>query len=29
MTADVWWYMNHYETYCKEHGIPINPQLYI
>ncbi|MGK9052916.1 2,4'-dihydroxyacetophenone dioxygenase family protein [Neorhizobium petrolearium] len=28
-TADVWWFMNHYETYCKEHGIPINPQLYI
>ena len=28
-TADVWWFMNHYESYCKEHGIPLNPQLYI
>ena len=29
MTADVWWFINHYESYCEEHGIPINPQLYI
>lgn len=29
MTADVWWFMDHYESYCREHGIPINPQLYI
>jgi hypothetical protein len=29
MTADVWWYINHYETYCRENGIPLNPQLYI
>lgn len=29
MTADVWWYINHYETYCREHGIPINPKLYL
>ena len=28
-TVDVWWFINHYETYCKEHGIPINKQLYI
>jgi 2,4'-dihydroxyacetophenone dioxygenase len=28
-TLDVWWYINHYETYCKEHGIPINRQLYL
>jgi 2,4'-dihydroxyacetophenone dioxygenase len=28
-TLDVWWYINHYESYCKEHGIPINPQLYL
>ena len=28
-TADVWWYMNHYETYCKENGLEINEQLYI
>jgi hypothetical protein len=29
MTADVWWFMDHYESYCKANGIPINPQLYI
>jgi hypothetical protein len=29
MTADVWWFMNHYETYCRENELPINPQLYI
>lgn len=28
-TLDVWWFMNHYETYCKENGIPINKQLYL
>jgi len=28
-TLDVWWFINHYETYCRENGIPINPQLYI
>jgi hypothetical protein len=28
-TLDVWWYINHYETYCREHNIPINKQLYI
>jgi len=29
MTADVWWFMNHYETHCRENGLPINPQLYL
>ncbi len=28
-TVDVFWFIDHYESYCKEHGIPINPQLYI
>jgi hypothetical protein len=28
-TVDVWWFINHYETYCREHGIPINKQLYL
>jgi hypothetical protein len=28
-TLDVWWFINHYETHCREHGIPINPQLYL
>ena len=28
-TADVWWFINHYETHCRAHGIPINPKLYI
>jgi len=28
-TLDVFWYINHYETYCREHGLPINKQLYL
>jgi hypothetical protein len=28
-TTDVWWFINHYETYCREHGIAINPELYL
>ncbi len=28
-TVDVWWMINHYESYCKEQGIPINPKLYL
>jgi 2,4'-dihydroxyacetophenone dioxygenase len=28
-TADVWWMMNHYESYCREQNIPINPKLYL
>ena len=26
---DVWWFMNHYETHCRAHDIPINKQLYL
>jgi hypothetical protein len=28
-TLDVWWYINHYESYCSEHGLPINEELYL
>lgn len=28
-TTDVWWFINHYETYCKANGIAINPKLYL
>jgi hypothetical protein len=28
-TLDIWWFINHYESYCREHGIPINRQLYL
>ena len=28
-TIDVFWSINHYESYCREHGIPINQQLYL
>ena len=28
-TTDVFWFMNHYETYCRENGLPINPKLYL
>jgi 2,4'-dihydroxyacetophenone dioxygenase len=28
-TLDVWWFINHYETYCRENNLPINPQLYL
>lgn len=28
-TLDIWWFMNHYETYCRENGMAINEQLYI
>lgn len=28
-TLDVWWFIKHYESHCKEHGIPINRQLYL
>lgn len=28
-TVDVFWFINHYESYCREHGIPINQQLYL
>ncbi len=29
MTADVWWFMDHYESYCKANGIALNPELYL
>ena len=28
-TSDVFFFMNHYETYCREHNIPINKELYL
>lgn len=28
-TADVWWFIDHYESYCREQGIPINEKLYL
>ncbi|MGC1269576.1 MAG: 2,4'-dihydroxyacetophenone dioxygenase family protein [Croceibacterium sp.] len=28
-TVDVWWMINHYETHCRENGIPINQKLYL
>jgi 2,4'-dihydroxyacetophenone dioxygenase len=28
-TTDVFWFMNHYETYCRENNLPINPKLYL
>jgi len=28
-TLDVWWFMNHYESYCEEQGLPINKALYL
>jgi 2,4'-dihydroxyacetophenone dioxygenase len=28
-TVDVWWFINHYQSYRREHGIPINKQLYL
>ena len=28
-TLDVFWFINHYVTYCEEHNIPINEQLFL
>ncbi|WP_338241308.1 2,4'-dihydroxyacetophenone dioxygenase family protein [Aurantiacibacter hainanensis] len=28
-TTDVFWFMNHYETYCRENNLPINEKLYL
>jgi hypothetical protein len=28
-TTDVWWFINHDESHCREHGIAINPKLYL
>jgi 2,4'-dihydroxyacetophenone dioxygenase len=25
----VFWFINHYETYCQENGIPIDQRLYL
>jgi 2,4'-dihydroxyacetophenone dioxygenase len=28
-TLDVWWFINHYESHCREHGLAINKSLYL
>lgn len=28
-TVDVFWFIDHYERYCTENNIPINPRLYL
>lgn len=28
-TTDVWWFIDHYESYCRANGIAINPKLYL
>ena len=28
-TIDVFWFIDHYEAYCEEHALPINPRLYL
>jgi 2,4'-dihydroxyacetophenone dioxygenase len=28
-TLDVFWFINHYVAYCREHGIPINRKLFV
>ena len=28
-TVDVFWFINHYETYCQAKGIPIDERLYL
>ena len=28
-TADVWWFIDHYESHCRAHGIPINEKLFL
>ncbi len=28
-TFDVFWYIDHYLSYCKEHGLPINDALFV
>jgi len=28
-TADVWWFINHYESHCRKYGLEINKQLYV
>ena len=28
-TLDVFWFINHYVSYCREHGLEINQKLWI
>lgn len=28
-TFDVFWYIDHYLSYCKEHGLPVNDALFV
>ena len=28
-TIDVFWMMDHYLSYCREHGIAVNPKLFV
>ena len=28
-TFDVFWYIDHYLSYCKEHGLPVNQALFV
>lgn len=28
-TLDVFWFINHYVSYCREHGIKLNEKLWI
>jgi 2,4'-dihydroxyacetophenone dioxygenase len=28
-TLDVFWFINHYVSYCREHGVPINKKLWV
>ena len=28
-TLDVFWFINHYVSYCREHGIPLNKKLWV
>jgi hypothetical protein len=27
--GDVFWFIKHYVSYCREHGIPINKKLWV
>ena len=28
-TLDVFWFIDHYTSYCRENGIPINKKLFV
>ena len=28
-TVDVFWFIDHYESYCQDNGIPIDQRLYL